>query len=92
MVALKAARMVPRNFSEVLEIYPGCDTAGKELILHKDYYEFRENKNEELEYFFTYLLPRIDPPQTKYKNKKDYINCFFDAAFTISDEVFVCWY
>ena len=33
-------------------------------------------------------MPRIYPPQTKYKNQKDYIKHCFDTAFTVSDEAF----
>ena len=34
-------------------------------------------------------MPRIDPPWTKYKAKKDYItNCSFDVALNVSDESF----
>ena len=64
------------------------DQENNKSVFHKDYCEFGENVNEELEYFFKFLLPRIDPSQTEYKNKKDYINCSFDAVCTKSDEAF----
>ena len=79
--------MVPRNFPGVLEIFPDNGT-GKESHLHKNYREFGENGNGEFEYFFKHLLPRIDPPQIKYKKKKDYCKHFFDMSFTVSDEAF----
>ena len=62
----KTAKKVPRNFPGVLEICPG-DPTGKQSNLHKDDCGSGENRNEEFEYFFKHLLPRIDPPQTKYK-------------------------
>ena len=83
----KEAGKVPRNFPGVLEIIPRKD-GGEQSYLHKNYREFGENGNEELEYFFKNLLPRIDPSRTKYKNKKNYSERSFDASFTVSDEAF----
>ena len=80
----KAAGKVPSNFPGVLKINP----ENNDSVFHKEYREFGENGNEELEYFFKSLLPKIDPTRIKYKNKKDYINRSFDEVFTISDEAF----
>ena len=41
-----------------------------------------------MEYFFKYLLAKIDPIRTKYRNKKNYAERSFDVAFTVSDEAF----
>ena len=83
----KADGIVPRSFPGVLQIFPGSDKE-KTLCFHKDYREFGENGNEELEYFFKYLLAKIDPSRTKYRNKKNYAERSFDVAFTVSDEAF----
>lgn len=80
----KAAGKVPSNFPGVLRINP----ENKESVFHEDYREFGENGNEELEYFFKSLLPKIDPTRIKYRNQKDYINRSFDEVFTVSDEAF----
>ena len=57
--------MIPSNFPGVLEIYPD-----NKSIFHEDQCEFGENGNMELEYFFKYLLPRIDPSRQKRKRKR----------------------
>ena len=79
--------MVPSNFPGVLQIDPD-----NKSIFHKDQCEFGENGNEKLEYFFKYLLPRIDPSRTKYKNKRIISIILLMRLSPNLMKHLVCWY